>query len=69
MKYKVLIIGGGGREHALAWTIKKDQKVDKIFCLPGNGGTSLIAENILLDINNFEKIYNFVDANNIYITI
>ena len=46
MKYNVLILGGGGREHAFAWSLKKDNNIDKIFCAPGNGGTDDIAINI-----------------------
>ena len=43
---KVLIIGSGGREHALAWKLLSDQNVQKVYCAPGNGGTEKIAENI-----------------------
>jgi len=43
---KVLIVGSGGREHALAWKIAKSPRVKKVFCAPGNGGTSKIATNI-----------------------
>ena len=49
---KVGIIGSGGREHALCYFIKKSDKVDKIYCFPGNAGTSKIAENIHTDLNN-----------------
>ena len=42
----ILIIGGGGREHALAYALKKSPKVEKIYCLPGNGGISKIAESL-----------------------
>ena len=54
------IIGSGGREHAICHALYKSKKIDKIFCFPGNAGTDLIAENINLDINNFEEIKNFV---------
>ena len=57
---KVGIIGSGGREHAICQSLKNSNKVDKIFCFPGNAGTSEIAENIVLDLNNFETIKNFV---------
>ena len=43
---QVLVIGGGGREHALVWKIKQSPKVEKIFCAPGNAGIAEIAENI-----------------------
>ena len=57
---KVGIIGSGGREHALCESIKKSSKIEKIFCFPGNAGTAGIAENVILDLNNFENIKNFV---------
>ncbi len=43
---KVLVIGSGGREHALVWKLSKSPKVSKLFCAPGNAGTALIAKNI-----------------------
>ena len=51
------IIGSGGREHSLCCKLKESSLIDKIFCFPGNAGTDLIAENINLDISDFEKIY------------
>ena len=57
---KIAILGNGGREHAIAFSISKSKKIKKIFCIPGNAGTSEIAENIQLDINNFGEIYNFL---------
>ncbi len=57
---KVGIIGSGGREHSLCYFIKKSKKVDKIYCFPGNAGTSKIAENIDVDLNNFEDLKNIV---------
>ena len=53
---KVVIIGSGGREHAICVGFKKFKKISKIYCIPGNAGTNSIAENIEIDINNFEKI-------------
>ncbi len=58
---KVLIIGSGGREHALCNAFKKSSKVKEIFCIPGNAGTELIAKNFELDIKNFQKIKEFVN--------
>ncbi len=57
---KVAIIGSGGREHAISVILKKSDKIDKIFCIPGNAGTSRIAENVSLKIDNFEEIKNFI---------
>ena len=66
---KVGIIGSGGREHALCHAIKKSEKVEKIFCIPGNAGTHDIAINVNLDINNFELLKQFIIKNNIDIVI
>ena len=62
---KIAILGSGGREHAIAHKISKSKKIDKIFCIPGNAGTSEVAQNIDIDINNFEKIYKFLEKENI----
>ena len=51
------IIGSGGREHSLCYKLKESSLIDKIFCFPGNAGTELIAENINLDVSDFEKIH------------
>ena len=57
---KVGIIGSGGREHAICQSVKKSNKIDKIFCFPGNAGTKDIAENINIDLDNFEILKNFI---------
>ena len=57
---KVGIIGSGGREHALCHALKKSNKIDEIFCFPGNAGTSNIAKNIEIDLGNFDKIRDFI---------
>ena len=62
---KVGIVGSGGREHALCYSLKKSKKVSKIYCFPGNAGTSKIAQNIDININDFEKIKNFIKKNNL----
>ena len=56
----IAIIGSGGREHAICKKISDSTKSQKIFCIPGNAGTSKIAENINLDINDFNKIKEFL---------
>ena len=56
---KVGIIGSGGREHALCLSIKKSPRVDKIYCFPGNAGTSTIADNVEIDFSDFNKIKEF----------
>ena len=57
---KVGIIGSGGREHSICQSIKKSSKIDKLFCFPGNAGTESIADNIKIDLDDFEKIKNFI---------
>ena len=66
---KVGIIGSGGREHAICQNIKNSSKIDKIFCFPGNAGTKEIAENINLDLDNFEIIKKFILSNKIELVI
>ena len=66
---KVGIIGSGGREHALCLSIKKSLRVDKIYCFPGNAGTSDIAENIEIDLSDFNKIKEFSIKNEIGLLI
>src|SRR5690554_5309902 len=56
----VLIIGKGGREHAIAWSLKKSPKVDKIYCIPGNGGIEDIAECHKIGVMDFDKIIEFL---------
>ena len=53
---KIGIIGSGGREHAICTFLKSSSKVDKIYCFPGNAGTSFIAENIDINLNNFQGV-------------
>ena len=59
---KILIIGSGGREHALAWKSSQDKNVSEVFVSPGNAGTALESKttNINLDLENFESIKIFV---------
>ena len=66
---KVGIIGSGGREHAICNCLKKSNKISKIFCFPGNAGTSDIAENIKIDLENFENIKNFIKEKEIDLVI
>ena len=66
---KVGIIGSGGREHAICQSIKKSSKIKKIYCFPGNAGTSEIAENIEIDISDFSKIKDFSVSNKISLII
>ena len=55
---KILVVGGGGREHAIVWKIAQSPKVDKIYCAPGNGGIAELAECVdigAIDIENMVK--------------
>jgi phosphoribosylamine--glycine ligase len=66
---KVGIIGSGGREHAICQSIKKSPKIEKIYCFPGNAGTSEIAENVEIDLTDFNKIKEFSISNKISLII
>jgi len=62
---KVGVIGSGGREHSICLGLKNSSKIEKIYCFPGNAGTSEIAENVILNLDNFESIKNFILDNQI----
>ena len=66
---KVLIVGGGGREHAIATSVAKSSKVDKIYCAPGNAGIGLIAECVPIGAMEFDKIVAFAKEKEIDLTI
>ncbi|MFW5780683.1 MAG: phosphoribosylamine--glycine ligase [Bacillota bacterium] len=66
----ILIIGKGGREHALAWALNKSPKVDKIYCIPGNGGIEEIAECVKIGVMDFDKIVMFLEEHpNVGLTV
>ena len=62
---KVGIIGSGGREHAICHALIKAKKIDQIYCFPGNAGTAAIAENIILNLENFNELKDFIILNKI----
>ncbi len=62
---KILLLGSGGREHAMAWKIAQSKKCDQLFIAPGNAGTTAIGENVSIGINEFDKQKDFVVANDI----
>ena len=66
---KVAVIGSGGREHAICLALKNSNKINEIFCIPGNAGTNFIGKNIEIKIDNFEEIKNFVKDNLIDVVI
>ncbi len=62
---KILLLGSGGREHAMAWKIAQSEKCDKLFIAPGNAGTTAVGENVAIGVNEFDKQKDFVVANGI----
>lgn len=66
---KILLLGGGGREHALAWKIAQSDKCEKLFIAPGNAGTSVVGENVAIGVNDFEQQKEFVLANDINMVV
>ena len=66
---KVLIVGGGGREHAIAWKVAKSPKVEKLYCAPGNAGIAEVAECVNIGVMEFDKLTAFARENQIDLTI
>ncbi len=62
---KILLLGSGGREHALAWKIAQSTKVEKLFIAPGNAGTKGVGENVAISATDFEKVKDFVLVNGV----
>lgn len=65
----VLVLGSGGREHALAWAIAKSPRLDSLFVAPGNGGTAAIAKNVPLDMNDADAVIGFARSENIDLVV
>lgn len=66
---KVLVVGGGGREHAICWKISKSSKVSKIYCAPGNAGIAEVAECVNIKAMEFDKLAAFAKDNQIDLTV
>lgn len=66
---KILLVGGGGREHALAWKISRSDKVDKLYCAPGNAGIAELAECVDIGVMEFDKLVNFAKEKQIDLTV
>ncbi|MDD5162756.1 MAG: phosphoribosylamine--glycine ligase [Candidatus ainarchaeum sp.] len=66
---KILLVGSGGREHALAWKIRQSRLCEKLFCAPGNAGTSEIAENIPINAEDVKALADFAEKHKIGLTI
>ena len=62
---KLLLLGSGGREHALAWKISQSPKIEKLFIAPGNAGTATVGENVPLKADDFEGLRKFCIENQI----
>ena len=66
---RIAIIGSGGREHAIAASISKSSLINEIFCIPGNAGTSKIATNVEIDINQFDKLHKYIKDKSIDLVV
>jgi phosphoribosylamine--glycine ligase len=66
---KVLVIGSGGREHALTWKLKQSTEVDRIFCAPGNAGTAQVVENVAIPANDLSALARFAKDNAVDLTV
>ena len=66
---RIAIIGSGGREHAIAATISKSSLINEIFCIPGNAGTSKIATNVEMDINQFDELHRYIKDKSIDLVV
>lgn len=69
MAYNVLLLGSGGREHALAWSLNKSPQLKNLYIAPGNPGTSGVGENVDLTISDFDQIWSFIQEHEIDITV
>ena len=69
MKYNVLLLGSGGREHALAWGVAKSPKLDQLFIAPGNPGTESLGKNVDLNTSDFDTVWDFIQSNTIHLTV
>jgi phosphoribosylamine--glycine ligase len=66
---KILVVGSGGREHALAWKLKQSPRVEQIFCAPGNAGTAQLGENVAITANDFPALVRFAKDTGIDFTV
>lgn len=67
--YNILLIGGGGREHAMAWKIAQSDKLGNLYIAPGNLGTANFGENVDLDVSDFSLVYEFIEKHKIELVI
>src|SRR5204862_6230566 len=71
MRMKLLVVGKGGREHALVWKLAQSPRVEKVFCAPGNAGTALDGVNVSIGfgVEDFDKLIRFVKKEGIGLTV
>ncbi len=65
----LLVIGSGGREHALAWKLSQSPRCDRVFVAPGNAGTAADAENVDIPVDDFERLIRFAKENHVGLTV
>src|SRR3954452_17856563 len=66
---KILVVGKGGREHALVWKLAQSPRVTRVFCAPGNAGTARDGTNVPLDPSEFPKLIQFAKKEAIHLTV
>src|SRR5262249_29331245 len=66
---KLLVIGKGGREHALVWKLAQSQRAKRVYCAPGNAGTAADGVNIPIESNNFDALVRFVKKEKVGLTV
>src|SRR5881409_2171687 len=66
---KILVVGSGGREHALVWKLRQSPHTERIFCTPGNAGTAEIGENVAILANDLEALVRFAKENRVDLTV
>lgn len=66
---KILVVGGGGREHAICWKLNGEENVEKVYCAPGNAGISKVAECVDIKATDIEKLADFAEENRIDLTV
>ena len=62
---RILLLGSGGREHALAWKLAQSRKCDKLYIAPGNAGTALVGENVAINVSDFDALKAFAVDNRV----
>lgn len=66
---KILVVGSGGREHTICWKVSQNEKVEKVYCAPGNGGTELLEKGENVNLKGVDEILAFAKENKIDLTI